>query len=179
MRLRDTVAERVGREPGHLDLGSHVASPACTQSTHLSSPAGLLLALCCLPVSAEPMARSITSVALQRLANGVLGMMSYTVAPDVTTSSMSIDNAATANPGLKMTQVGGGFTWSKQHAALPGRQRRVLRYDPTFVASDGTEQRPVPVKWNAVLGHRRHRLGLPAGRRTGRCGRCSTSRSAT
>ena len=50
---------------------------------------------------------------MQQLANGILGLMSYTVAPDVTTSSLAIDSAATANPSLTMTQIGGGFTWSK------------------------------------------------------------------
>jgi hypothetical protein len=110
---------------------------------------GLLLALCCLPVSAQPMARSITSDALQRIANGVLGMMSYTVAPDVTTSSMSIQNATTANPGLQMTQVGGGFTWSKSTPLYLEGNAAYSRYDPTFVVSDGTEQRAVPVQWTA------------------------------
>ena len=31
--------------------------------------------------------------------------MSYTVAPDVTTRSLSVQNAETSNPGLMMTQV--------------------------------------------------------------------------
>jgi Autotransporter beta-domain len=113
---------------------------------HLPS---LLLVLCCLPVSAQPMARSITADGLQRIANGVLGMMSYTVAPDVTTSSMSIQNATTSNPGLQMTQVGGGFTWSKSTPLYLEGNAAYSRYDPTFVASDGNEQRAVPVKWNA------------------------------
>lgn len=109
----------------------------------------LLLALCCLPVSAQPMARSITAGGLQRIANGILGMMSYTVAPDVTTSSMSIQNATTSNPGLQMTQVGGGFTWSKSTPLYLEGNAAYSRYDPTFVASDGTEERAVPVKWNS------------------------------
>jgi len=71
------------------------------------------------------------------------------VAPDVTTSSMSIQNATTANPGLQMTQVGGGFTWSKSTPLYLEGNAAYSRYDPTFVASDGTEQRAVPVKWNA------------------------------
>jgi len=110
----------------------------------------LVLAPCSLPAWADPAVRAITSVDLQRLADGVLGLMSYTVAPDVTTSSMSIDNAATANPGLTMTQLGGGFTWSKHTPLYLEGNAAYSRYDPTFVASDGTEQRPVPVKWNSV-----------------------------
>jgi len=109
-----------------------------------------LLALCCGPVAAQLGERAIASVDLERLANGVLGIMSYTVAPDVTTSSLSVDNAATANPGLMMTQIGGGFTWSKQTPLYLEGNAAYTRYDPTFVASAGAEQRPVPVKWNAV-----------------------------
>jgi hypothetical protein len=76
--------------------------------------------------------------------------MSYTVAPDVTTSSLSVQNAATSNPGLTMTQLGGGFTWSKDTPLYLEGNAAYSRYDPTFIASDGAEQRPVPVKWNAL-----------------------------
>jgi len=109
----------------------------------------LLLAACCLPAWAQPAGRAITSLDLQRLADGILGIMSYTVAPDVTTSSLSIDNAATANPGLLMTQLGGGFTWSKALPLYLEGNAAYSRYDPVFLASDGTDQRPLPVKWNA------------------------------
>jgi hypothetical protein len=76
--------------------------------------------------------------------------MSYTVAPDVTTSSLAISNAATSSPGLSMTQVGGGFTWSKQLPLYLEGNAAYSRYDPVFVANDGTVERPVPVKWNSV-----------------------------
>jgi hypothetical protein len=73
----------------------------------------LLLAVGIAPSWAQDPRFAITSVDVQRLANGVLGLMSYTVAPDITTSSMSVQSATTANPGLTMTQLGGGFTWSR------------------------------------------------------------------
>ena len=110
----------------------------------------VLLALVGLPSSAQPLGRAIDSVDVQRLANGILGLMSYTVAPDVTTSSMSVENAATANPGLMMTQFGGGFTWSKSTPLYLEGNAAYSRYDPTFVATDGAQQRLIPVKWNAV-----------------------------
>jgi hypothetical protein len=110
----------------------------------------LVLVLCCHPAWAQGAGRAIDTVDLQRLANGVLGIMSYTVAPDVTTSSLSVQNAATANPGLVLTQFGGGFTWSKGTPLYLEGNAAYSRYDPTFVATDGAEQRPVPVKWNAV-----------------------------
>src|SRR5512137_2384931 len=108
------------------------------------------LVLCCLPAWAQPAARAIASVDVQRLANGVLGLMSYTVAPDVTTSSLSVQDAATSNPGLTMTQFGGGFTWSRNNPLYLEGNAAISRYDPVFLASDGSEQRSVPVKWNAV-----------------------------
>jgi hypothetical protein len=112
-------------------------------------PAVLLLLFSSCAVWAQTGVRALSSVDLQRLANGVLGVMSYTVAPDVTTSSISVENAATGNPGLTMTQFGGGFTWSKGTPLYLEGNAAYSRYDPTFVASDGTEQRAVPVKWNA------------------------------
>jgi hypothetical protein len=123
-----------------------------TSTSAATAPAlrtGLALALCLTSPWAGAAGRS-EPVDLQRLANGVLGIMSYTVAPDVTTSSLSVQNAATANPGLVMTQVGGGFTWSKETPLYLEGNAAYSRYDPTFILSDGAEQRPVPVKWNAV-----------------------------
>jgi len=108
------------------------------------------LALCCLPAWGQPTGRAITVVDLQELANGILGLMSYTVAPDVTTSSLAIDSAATANPSLTMTQLGGGFTWSKDLPLYLEGNAAWSRYDPVFLASDGGEQRPVPVKWSSL-----------------------------
>jgi hypothetical protein len=113
-------------------------------------PAALLLLFSSCAVCAQAGGRALSSIDLQRLANGVLGVMSYTVAPDVTTSSFAVENAATGSPGLTMTQFGGGFTWSKGAPLYLEGNAAYSRYDPTFVASDGTEQRPVPVKWNAV-----------------------------
>ncbi len=109
----------------------------------------LLLGLSVLPAEAQTLASRIRSVDLQQLANGVLGLMSFTVAPDVTTSSLSVQNAATANPGLLMTQFGGGFTWSRDTPLYLEGNAAYSRYDPVFLASDGSDQRPVPVKWNS------------------------------
>jgi len=100
--------------------------------------------------SAQPAARAIRDVDVQKLANGILGVMSYTVAPDVTTSSLSISNAETSSPGLLLTQVGGGFTWSKETPLYLEGNAAYARYDPVFVANDGVDDRPVPVKWNSV-----------------------------
>jgi hypothetical protein len=99
---------------------------------------------------AQTRARAIQNVDVQKLANGILGIMSYTVAPDVTTSSLAIGSAETANPGLSLSQVGGGFTFSKSTPLYMEGNAAYSRYDPVFLASDGATQRPVPVKWNSL-----------------------------
>jgi hypothetical protein len=137
---------------------AHGGRQPCPPSSALWRPpmfrpaalAALSLALCCLPATAQVRDGIVSSIDLQRLANGILGIMSYTVAPDVTTSSLAVDNAATADPGLSMTQLGGGFTWSKQTPLYLEGNAAYSRYDPVFLASDGTDQRPLPVKWNAL-----------------------------
>ncbi|WP_408436074.1 hypothetical protein [Paraburkholderia sp. RL18-101-BIB-B] len=87
---------------------------------------------------------------IQEQANSVLAIMSYTTVPDVTTSSLSINNGATGNPGFAQTQLGGGFTLSKSFPLYLEGTIALSRYDPTFVATDGAQQRVVPVKWDTA-----------------------------
>jgi hypothetical protein len=87
---------------------------------------------------------------VQKLADGVLGIMSYTVAPDVTTSSLALNGSATSSTDLSMSQFGGGFTWSTGTPLYLEGNAAYSRYDPVFAASDGTATRSVPVKWNSV-----------------------------
>ena len=110
----------------------------------------LLLFACSVPAHAQPVQRAVSSVDVQRLANGVLGVMSYTVAPDVTTSSLAISNAAIGTPGLTMQQLGGSFTWSKSLPLYLEGNAAYSRFDPVFAATDGTGQGFVPVEWEAV-----------------------------
>jgi len=76
--------------------------------------------------------------------------MSYTVAPDVTTSSLSISDGGTANPDLSMTQFGGGFVVSDGTRLYLEGNAAYARYDPRFVVSDGQQESEIPVKWNSV-----------------------------
>jgi hypothetical protein len=87
---------------------------------------------------------------LQKRVDGVLTMMSYT--PDVTTSTLSITSGASGNPGFVMTQLGGGFTVSRSFPLYLEGNVAFSRYDPTFVATDGVEQREIPAKWTTVTG---------------------------
>lgn len=89
---------------------------------------------------------------VKRHADAVLAVMSYTTVPDVTTSNLSVNNGATGNPGFGQTQLGGGFTLSRSFPLYMEGTLAYSRYDPIFVASDGSEQRAVPTKWNTFSG---------------------------
>jgi hypothetical protein len=111
-----------------------------------------MVLLLCAHAQAQTRARAVQDVDVQKLANGVLGIMSYTVAPDVTTSSLALNSAATSSTDLSMSQFGGGFTWSTGTPLYLEGNAAFSRYDPTFVASQGAESRSVPVKWNSFSG---------------------------
>jgi len=85
-------------------------------------------------------------------ANGVLAVMAYSAVPDLASSSLSIRNAATNDPGVSMSQLGGGFTVSKSVPLYLEGAIAYSRYDPTFIASNGTESRQVPTRWNSLTG---------------------------
>ena len=89
---------------------------------------------------------------LQKRVNGVLAIMGYTLFPDVTTSSLSISNSASGNPGFRIAQVGGGFTVSKSLPLYLEGNAAFSRYDPTFIATNGAEQRDIPAQWTTVTG---------------------------
>jgi len=89
---------------------------------------------------------------VQKRVNGVLAMMGYTLFPDVTTSSLSISNSATGNPSMTMAQLGGGFTVSKSFPLYLEGNAAFSRYDPVFIATNGTEQREIPAKWTTLTG---------------------------
>ena len=53
---------------------------------------------------------TVIGTSLQKRVNGALAMMQYSVAPDVTSSSLSISSGEADKNGLYLTQFGGGFT---------------------------------------------------------------------
>jgi len=95
---------------------------------------------------------TVIGTSLQKRVNGALSMMVYSVAPDVTSSSLSISSGEAGTNGLYMTQFGGGFTWSKSFPLYLEGNAAYSRYDPKFILSNGTEQRSVPTRWNTVVG---------------------------
>ena len=89
---------------------------------------------------------------LQKRANGILAMMGYTVFPDVTTSSLTIDDEGAGNPDFLISQLGGGFAVSKSFPLYLEGNIAYSRYDPTFIATNGTEEREIPAEWNTLTG---------------------------
>lgn len=82
--------------------------------------------------------------------NSILALMSFTVFPDVTTSNLAIEDASSGDPGLWQTTLGGGFTVSADVPLYLEGTLGYSRYDPRFVASDGTEERVIPTRWNSL-----------------------------
>jgi hypothetical protein len=89
---------------------------------------------------------------LQERVDGALSLMQYNLAPEITASSLSISGGDAGTTGLSMAAVGGGFTWSKSFPLYLEGNLGYTRWDPTFIASNGTEERQIPVKWNSLAG---------------------------
>lgn len=92
---------------------------------------------------------TLPSANVQKRANAVLSLMAYSAVPDLASSSLSINNASSGDPGVVMTQLGGGATMSKSLPIYLEGAIAYSRYDPTFVASNGIESRNIPTRWNA------------------------------
>ncbi|WP_338881802.1 hypothetical protein WHX56_19420 [Achromobacter veterisilvae] len=90
---------------------------------------------------------------LQKRANGVLAVMSFSIVPDITTSSLNIGSGGGSTSGSNeffMTQLGGGDTISDSVPIYLEGVLAASRYDPTFIATQGAEARRIPTKWNSV-----------------------------
>jgi hypothetical protein len=110
-----------------------------------------LCAACALtPALALAQDSGVVGVDLQKLANGVLALMGFTVTPDVTTGSLSIFNAETGNPDFKQGSIGGGFTISKSLPLYLEGTAAYARYDPTLLVGSGQVEEPVKLDWESV-----------------------------
>ena len=92
----------------------------------------------------------ITDEDLKKIADSTLTLMAFTVLPDVTTSSFSLNNGYSDNAGISQTTLGGGFTVSEEFPIYLEGTVGYSRYDPQFIATRGTEQRLIPIKWNSL-----------------------------
>jgi hypothetical protein len=78
--------------------------------------------------------------------------MSFAVVPDLNSSFLSIDGGTgtAGTPEVKLWQLGAGFTLSQSFPLYLEGFLGYNRYDPTFIFSNGIEQRTLPVKWNTI-----------------------------
>jgi hypothetical protein len=115
--------------------------------------AGLLLGAA-MPVQAQLRGRGfeLIGASVQKRANAVLSLMGYSLTPDVTTGSLSINDSAASNPGFRLTTLGGGDILSRDFPLYLEGTAAYSRYDPVFVATNGVESRSIPVKWNTLTG---------------------------
>ena len=92
----------------------------------------------------------IDDAAIKARKDGILTLMGFTVLPDVTTSSLSINDATSSNTDLQQTTLGGGFTISQDFPLYLEGTVGYSRYEPKFVASNSDETISIPVKWNSL-----------------------------
>src|SRR5262249_24677529 len=89
----------------------------------------------------------------QKVVNGALTLMAFSVVPDLASSVLQIKGASAGeNSDIWMTQTGGGFPLGKPVAPYVEGSVGFSRYDPKFIASNGMESRRIPAKWNTIAG---------------------------
>jgi hypothetical protein len=110
----------------------------------------MLIVLGAAPVDAQAQPSTVIGANIQKIANSVLTLMGFGLTPDVTTGSLSFSSPSTGTPGMQMSSLGGGFTISQGFPLYLEGTAAYSRYDPTFLVSDGTNSREVPVKWNSL-----------------------------
>lgn len=108
----------------------------------------LLTLLNAAPLDAAPLRLVGTNV--EDKVNGILALMSYSMTLDLASSTLQINDNDTGNPALVMTQLGGGATMSDELPLYLEGSVAYSRYDPKFVASDGVQNRSIPVKWTSL-----------------------------
>lgn len=137
------------RAPSFRRIGTHRRG----RTMRVASSCLLAVGLCLLAEAAEAQTSSkpaFTGPDVQRRADAVLALLSFTVTPDLSASTLGIRNGSSGNPSLNMTQFGGGFTLSPNFPLYLEGALGGSRYDPTFVVSDGQEQRVLPTRWTNV-----------------------------
>ena len=112
--------------------------------------AAVILLITCLCIPLPVMADFITTENLKKRTDAILGLMSFSLTPDVTTGSLSLSDEPTGNPNVSLTTLGGGFTVSQGFPLYLEGTLGYSRYDPSFLVSNGQFKRSVPAKWNSL-----------------------------
>lgn len=90
----------------------------------------------------------VSTKSIKSNADSALALLSFAVVPDLTTSFLKIRQPASDATSLQMTQFAGGFSLGKSLPLYVEGGVSYMRYDPAFVATNGTDQRNVPLRWN-------------------------------
>ena len=98
------------------------------------------------PVAGQTADAGIIGGNIKKRTSGVLTLMGYTLTPDVTTGSIAISDGETGNPEIMMISLGGGATISKGFPLYLEGTASFSRYDPTFAATGGLDDRRLPAK---------------------------------
>lgn len=89
---------------------------------------------------------------VQKLADSVVSLLQYNLAPEITASSLAISGGTGGSTPLSMSAIGGGFTWSRSSPLYLEGTLAYIRYDPQFLLSNGIAQRVTPVTWSSLAG---------------------------
>jgi hypothetical protein len=112
------------------------------------------LAIAVLPLLQMPLPAtadfSLPGEQIRQHANDVLALMAFSVVPDLTSSFLSINSGSAKNQELMMTQFAGGDIVSREFPLYLEGGAAYIRYDPQFVASQGTESMSIPFRWNSA-----------------------------
>ncbi|HTN42703.1 MAG TPA: hypothetical protein VMN77_02785 [Nitrospiria bacterium] len=93
----------------------------------------------CVFTALQAQAAVLTGANLQKRTDAILGLMVFSLIPDVTTGSLSIANTPTGNPDIAMSTLGGGFTVSRDFPLYLEGTAGYSRYDPSFLAAEGVD----------------------------------------
>lgn len=108
------------------------------------------ISLALLARSAFSQGLDLPDAAIRQHANNSLALMAFAVVPDLTSSFLSISGGEGENSKLKLTQLAGGASLKKGIPLYLEGGLGYARYDPKFLASDGSEVSSVPAKWNIL-----------------------------
>ncbi len=95
---------------------------------------------------------TVTDKNVQRLADAVVSLLQYNLAPEITASSLAISGGTGGSTPLSMSGLGGGFTWSRSLPLYLEGTLAYVRYDPQFLLSNGVAQQVTPVTWSSLAG---------------------------
>ena len=113
---------------------------------------GLLIMLLLAPAQAldKPAFRLKNRAEVKRNADAIIALMSYSTILDLASSNLSIEQSGSEDKNIVMSQLGGGDVISESVPLYLEGAIAYSRFDPVFVATNGTESRDIPTKWTSV-----------------------------